>query len=159
MEWLKHFSIHSIAIGIGIGMIIAGIVNILFINDSMNDIQSIDHDPFVKIIKQNETTNDSEKSHIDGIDNKVIEESNIDNSDEMKNVDSNKAYREVYIRKGMTSEEIAQLLEEKEIILSRDEFIYVANNLQMTSRLKYGLKRIPNESSIEDILEILVEIN
>lgn len=156
---MKHFSIHSIAIGIGIGMIIAGIVNILFINDSMNDIQSIDHDPFVKIIKQNETTNDSEKSHIDGIDNKVIEESNIDNSDEMKNVDSNKAYREVYIRKGMTSEEIAQLLEEKEIILSRDEFIYVANNLQMTSRLKYGLKRIPNESSIEDILEILVEIN
>ncbi|SNR89242.1 hypothetical protein SAMN05446037_1001264 [Anaerovirgula multivorans] len=156
---MKHFSIHSIAIGIGIGMVIAGIINILFINDSMNDIQSINNDPFVKIIKQNETTNDSEKSHIDGIDNNIIEESNIDNSDEMKNVDSNKAYKEVYIRKGMTSEEIAQLLEEKEIILSRDEFIYVANNLQMTGRLKYGLKRIPNESSIEDILEILVEIN
>lgn len=153
---MKHFSIHSMAIGIGIGMILAGIINILFGDYSINDMQNINSDTFIQITNQKEINDDSEDSHMDEVDS---EDRNIDNSEEMKNVDNNKTYREVYIRKGMTSEEIAQLLEEKDIIISRDEFIYVANNLQMTSRLKYGLKRIPIESTIEEILKILVEIN
>lgn len=144
------------AIGIGIGMILAGIINILFGDYSINDMQNINSDTFIQITNQKEINDDSEDSHMDEVDS---EDRNIDNSEEMKNVDNNKTYREVYIRKGMTSEEIAQLLEEKDIIISRDEFIYVANNLQMTSRLKYGLKRIPIESTIEEILKILVEIN
>jgi len=140
-------------IGIGIGMIITSIINIVFINEKTNYINEINNSPFIKIPykDQNEETNDLNKIDI----NQSINGNNTSNSER----DIEREYKEIFIQKGMDSEEIAYLLQKNEIINNADDFIDIVNKLDVANQLKYGLKKIPNNSTLQDILEILVRIH
>lgn len=158
MNHLKRFSIHSMIIGIAIGMIISGIANILLLNNNTSSIAEIDQDFFLKITNQEEA-NTTNKASIDYMDANSSEDNDNKNGQINHVGINNNDYREIYINKGMNSEEIAKLLCEKEIILDSNEFIDLTNKLEMSKKLKYGLKKIPLNSTMEDILEILVKSN
>lgn len=140
-------------IGIGIGMIITSIINIIFINEKTNGIEEMNLKKFIKTTSENlnEVTNKSVEPCIE--DRLMAQHIVKDNF-----VETDKAYIELLIEKGMNSEEIAKLLEKNKIIIDSDEFINIANKLDVTKQLKYGLKKIPKNSSIQDILEILIKI-
>ena len=65
--------------------------------------------------------------------------------------------KEIFIEKGMDSIEIAKLLEREKIISDMDEFLKKTYELNLSRQLKYGLKKIPEGSTIEEILKILTE--
>lgn len=145
-------------IGIGIGMIITSIINLLFWQEPMNSASNIDEDPFITIV-QNEKNYDKSE----GIDSTRTEQKNsTENIHLFDNEENNKGnqeeYNGIYISKGMNSEEIAELLMDEKIISSSEAFIEMANKLGVIHRLRYGQKKIPVDSSLEDILKILVEI-
>ncbi|NLM03658.1 MAG: endolytic transglycosylase MltG [Clostridiales bacterium] len=146
---MKRFSFLNILIGIGIGMIITSIINIVFISEkynSDNHVKNVNENNFIKLPTENmyEYTEDiSEKS--------FKQENNVGfNTDE-------DSVKEIFIEKGMDSIEIAKLLEREKIISDMDEFLKKTYELNLSRQLKYGLKKIPEGSTIEEILKILTE--
>ena len=61
----------------------------------------------------------------------------------------------IEIFRGMSTDQIALLLESKGIINEATEFSELVDTLKLTNKLRFGVKEIPVNSSLEEILDIL----
>ena len=135
---MKKVSIRNIIIGIGIGMMLTSTFNMFnnyiystnLENKSVEEIKELDRD-----IETDVSKNDNVE---------------IANDNEVEN-----GYYEIDIRRGMTTEQIASHLQEEKVITDAMEFINTVKSLNMTNKLDYGKRRIPYNSTIEEILTIL----
>lgn len=154
MNFLKKISIYSLVIGIGLGIIISSIFNIVYIQLKGSNIR--EEEP---IFENSSIKFDSPKegqehgSEFLGDPN----ENQSELSDPIHKSVKNEDHHEIFIDRGMNSEEIAKLLEEKGIIKSKEEFNALAAKLKLTRNFKYGLKTIPPNSSLEEIMIILTK--
>lgn len=147
---MKKLSINSLTIGIGLGIIISSIINIIWVesrnldyNDKAAETQRIyteslnSNDNISKLASLKNSNNNSDikldKNDISDIDN------------------------EIYIPRGFNSEQIANLLEKEDIIESSKEFNELAANLVITRKFQHGLKTIPTDSTLNEIMLILTE--
>lgn len=137
-------------IGIGIGLIMAGIINVVIVHNPTNG------DSFVKPDNSTETCAIPQKGAIEDIEEKG-DDSSINEENIADNTNEETDYYEIHIEKGMNSIQIAKLLEREGIIANSEEFISLANQQKVDKVLRYGFKKIPMNSSIEEILEILVK--
>ncbi len=154
---MKRFSIRSIFLGIGIGMIITSIANIVFVNNEVMDMGQENQNNFISTVYEQGKL-DQDKSKVDTTPNTLDdEEVTMDEEDEETLLDND--YYEIYINKGMNSVEIAALLEREGIITDSKEFNILANKLGIAKVLQFGSKRIPYGSTMEEVLDILVTNN
>ncbi|SDK46425.1 hypothetical protein [Natronincola ferrireducens] len=153
---MKHFSIQSLVIGIGMGMIITSSINIL--HNGQNDINILDNNENSLVVNSQDNRGVpiiAEESHKKPYEN--AEKANNINNEENKTI-KDQEYIEIFIKKGLNSKEIAKILEEKKIIDNSDDFLLLAKELKVTNLLRHGFRKIPVNSSLEEIIEILMEI-
>ncbi|KAB3531354.1 hypothetical protein [Alkaliphilus serpentinus] len=179
---MKGFCIKSLAVGLGIGMILTASFNI-FMEPRMPEEN-------VTPIVEEENTNDLEKSienlkkNFDNQEEPEKEEEDLqplveentglenteeaDNPEEIKNpeetenpeveaIEEESEYHEIYITGGMISTEIAQLLMEEGAIEDASDFVnyLIINNA--ATKIKIGRKIIPMGSSYDEIVKILLD--
>ncbi|MCD5413633.1 MAG: hypothetical protein LR001_01320 [Clostridiales bacterium] len=177
---MYKFCTKSATIGIGIGMILIASINLLFYNptEPSEDVnltsEELNFEHSVNRIKNllNTETDQSKETIIENInsvdesnekdDNIAGEENNkevgVDNQESRKKTETeNATYVLFEIDEGMNSTEIAELLYEKGLVKDVVEFIEVANRLSATRTLKHGKKVIPQYSTIEEIIKILIK--
>ncbi|MDR5658237.1 hypothetical protein RH915_01910 [Serpentinicella sp. ANB-PHB4] len=141
---MHKFSIRSIIIGIGIGVIITSSLNLIF------------HSKLDTINNENEQSafvdfeNDQHDDTPADLSEEILEE-----IDENKEVIKESDYIEVDIPRGLTTDKIADLLFEKNIINDAKEFTKIAHSLKLTNKLHFGVKALPKEASVEEILAII----
>jgi len=158
VNFLKQISIYSLSIGVGVGIIITSIFNIVYIQ--LEDIYLNDKkSTFQQTYNKNTNITDDIKYDSDKI--KELENFNNENNLEVdmsiNNNIINTEYNKIFISKGMKSEEIARLLETEGIIESAREFNNTATKLEITKKIQYGLKTIPVNSSLDEIILILTK--
>jgi len=158
VNFLKQISIYSLSIGVGVGIIIASLFNIVYIQ--LEDIYLNDKKSTIQQI-YNKDTNITDEIKYDSEKIKELEnfnnENNLEVDTSINNNIINKEYNKIFISKGMKSEEIARLLETEGIIESAHEFNNKATKLKITKKIQYGLKTIPVDSSLDEIILILTE--
>ncbi len=147
---MKKLSINSLTIGIGLGIIISSIINIIWVesrsldyNDKVAETQkfygeSLNFNNNISKLASLKTSNNN--NHI------KLDKNNISDID-----------NEIYIPRGFNSEQIANLLEKEGIIESSEEFNELATNLVITRKFQHGLKTIPTHSTLNEIMLILTE--
>lgn len=147
---MKKLSINSLILGMGLGIIISSIINIMWIesknleyNDKQTETQNFYSEPL------NSNNNVKEETSLEGFnDNKNIKS----NKNDIPDLDN-----KIYIPRGLNSEQIANLLEQEGIIESSEEFNKLAANLVITRKLQHGIKTIPIDSTLDEIMLILTE--
>jgi len=167
---LRRVCYKSLALGLGIGIIITALANVIFHNagelEKNKEISkevinferfssSINNDASEIIIldeKMNIEVN-TEKNKEQNTPSKADEKE----EDEIKS--GEKDYVLVEIIAGMASLEIAQLLYDKGLIEDIEVFLEIATSMDAIKTLRRGIKMIPRESSIEEIVEILIKVN
>lgn len=160
----------SLALGLGIGIIITASANLIF-----DDVSEIEKDKEIKsnVINfersSDRINNDASEKIVtdEKINIEVNTEKNKEESapsiagdkeeDEIESVE--KDYVLVEIIAGMASMEIAQLLYDKGLIEDVEIFLEIATSMDAIKILRRGMKRIPRDSSIEEIVEILIKVN
>lgn len=157
MKFLKRISIYSLTIGVGLGIIITSIFNILWIQTKTNNYENENKEVINESINEHRIG----KEIVDSLTKNMITTENNEKglnsiNEDIDGTDEN-SVQEVFISKGMQSEAIAQLLESKDIIKSKEEFNSLAAKLGVTKKFQYGLKIIPRHSSLEEIILILTK--
>lgn len=160
----------SLALGLGIGIIITASANLIFHNASEIEKDKEIKNNVINFERSSDRINNdaSEKLVADEKMNiEVNTENNMEQSapsiagdkeeDEIESVE--KDYVLVEIIAGMASMEIAQLLYDKGLIEDVEIFLEIATSMDAIKTLRRGMKRIPRDSSIEEIVEILIKVN
>ena len=144
---MQKVSIQNILIGIGIGMMLtssfnmfSGYLAVTTIKDNLTE--------YSNNVIENSDSN---------ILNEELETENI--VEQQKNEEPNSTdYYQVEIKKGMTTELIAEHLKAKNIIEDTSEFVELAMKLRITTKFISGYKNIPHGSTLEEIMSILTKI-
>jgi predicted transcriptional regulator YheO len=122
-----------------------------------NPVEDINSSNYVKAL-QNLKTGISSNSSEDNVDTADARNEKQEGSGAAEMTAARNTPAEIKINKGMTSEEIADLLYEKGIIENPRDFINLAVELRVTKQFRYGIKQIPHGSSLQNIIEILTKI-
>lgn len=160
----------SLALGLGIGIIITASANLIFHNASEIEKDKEIKNNVINFERSSDRINNDASEKI-VTDEKINIEVNTENNkeesapsiagdkeeDEIESVE--KDYVLVEIIAGMASMEIAQLLYDKGLIEDVEIFLEIATSMDAIKTLRRGMKRIPRDSSIEEIVEILIKVN
>lgn len=160
----------SLALGLGIGIIITASANLIFHNASEIEKDKEIKSNVINFERSSDRINNDASEKI-VTDEKINIEVNTENNkeesapsiagdkeeDEIESVE--KDYVLVEIIAGMASMEIAQLLYDKGLIEDVEIFLEIATSMDAIKILRRGMKRIPRDSSIEEIVEILIKVN
>lgn len=160
----------SLALGLGIGIIITASANLIFHNASEIEKDKEIKSNVINFERSSDRINNDASEKI-VTDEKINIEVNTENNkeesapsiagnkeeDEIESVE--KDYVLVEIIAGMASMEIAQLLYDKGLIEDVEIFLEIATRMDAIKILRRGMKRIPRDSSIEEIVEILIKVN
>ncbi|MCD5410141.1 MAG: endolytic transglycosylase MltG [Clostridiales bacterium] len=160
----------SLALGLGIGIIITASANLIFHNASEIEKDKEIKNNVINFERSSDRINNDASEKI-VTDEKINIEVNTENNkeesapsiagdkeeDEIESVE--KDYVLVEIIAGMASMEIAQLLYDKGLIEDVEIFLEIATSMDAIKILRRGMKRIPRDSSIEEIVEILIKVN
>ena len=160
----------SLALGLGIGIIITASANLIFHNASEIEKDKEIKNNVINFERSSDRINNDASEKI-VTDEKINIEVNTENNkeestpsiagdkeeDEIESVE--KDYVLVEIIAGMASMEIAQLLYDKGLIEDVEIFLEIATRMDAIKILRRGMKRIPRDSSIEEIVEILIKVN
>ena len=160
----------SLALGLGIGIIITASANLIFHNVSEIEKDKEIKNNVINFERSSDRINNDASEKI-VTDEKINIEVNTENNkeesapsiagdkeeDEIESVE--KDYVLVEIIAGMASMEIAQLLYDKGLIEDVEIFLEIATSMDAIKILRRGMKRIPRDSSIEEIVEILIKVN
>jgi len=160
----------SLALGLGIGIIITASANLIFHNASEIEKDKEIKSNVINFERSSDRINNEASEKI-VTDEKINIEVNTENNkeesvpsiagdkeeDEIESVE--KDYVLVEIIAGMASMEIAQLLYDKGLIEDVEIFLEIATRMDAIKILRRGMKRIPRDSSIEEIVEILIKVN
>ncbi len=165
---MRKICIRSMVLGIGIGLILVATLNLIFQYKS-NTLQSNADDASAssgleaslqnmkKDMSEAGITNEDTGNNSDIIPQEDKGE-DIKVSDEETGAGNDPPY-EIRISRGMTSETIADLLLENDVIDNRQEFIDLAIELKMTKQFKYGIKLVPRDATLKEIIEILTKVD
>lgn len=136
----KVFTI-ILVIGISIGLLLGSSINILA-NKNHNQAENKKQNEFDRKIN-NETQNSD--SH-----NKIVSEEPIkqDNKD-------TEMYINIIIQNGFTSNKVADILYENELIFNKNDFLTLLRCLDLSSKLRVGEKTIKKGSSMIEIIDII----
>ncbi len=162
---MRKICIRSMVLGIGIGLILVASLN-LFFQYKSNTIQA-NANPAPGPSSLEESLQNMKKDMSEaGIANEdtgnnsdIIPEPEAEEVAEAESDANDMLPVEIRITRGMTSETIADLLVENGVIASRQEFIDLAIELKMTKQFKYGIKLVPHEATLEEIIEILTKVD
>ncbi|KAB3535852.1 endolytic transglycosylase MltG [Alkaliphilus pronyensis] len=166
-------------IGIGVGMILAASFNIVFSNNeqqsSINLYNQKQNELEATIANlKNSYSHDNTKKNKEGVGINREEYADNNNEEEVNNNQqgNNKAnnnsvetdetieqdYYEIYITKGMNSQEIAGVLLDIGAIESEEDFLNYSIKKKVTTKFRIGYKKIPVDSSYDDIISILTNV-
>ncbi|MCC5909827.1 MAG: hypothetical protein JJT76_05260 [Clostridiaceae bacterium] len=137
---MKKFSIHSMALGIGVGMILTAILNIFF-NTGLTEAKNYTTTDQFITLPEMKTNYDIEKI-----------EQNFDD------IHKNQEHITINIERGMNTGDIAVLLQKEGLISNSNDFLKTADRMEATNKMRFGEKKIPNNSTLEDIVKILIQI-
>lgn len=143
----------TLLIGIGIGFIISSTLNIIakeFFTPEINDdfiihrakeLGMVDKESnFISINKEDVVKQENEKD---------IKAEYLDEDETIK----------FKIPQGVNSEEIADILLEKKIIQSKDEFLDEINRLKLSEKIRWGIYEISYDESLESIINKITANN
>ncbi len=144
---------------IGVVAVVAGIIgwrlDILFASDTLDD--QPEKNSIVTSNKKN-TTNNSEKKDDKIIKDKKNENSKLDKeSKKTENEEQKDEIVTISIPEGVSSEKIAGILLENDLIKDKKEFLDTAANLNLETKLRPGKFEIKQNSTYEEILQIITK--
>ncbi len=167
---MRRVCYKSLALGLGIGIIITASANLIFHNASeLEKNKEIKNDVINFERSSDRISNDNSETIV--VDEKMNIEVNTENNKEQSGLSiadekeedeiesGEKDYILVEIISGMASMEIAQLLYDKGLIENIEVFLKIATSMDAIKTLRRGMKMIPRDSSIEEIVEILIKVN
>lgn len=168
---MKNLKFTFWLIGFGCGMVVSGIIGVLFtINLQAHETASEPIEIVTDQLKQREL---EEEKKVEVKNEQVIQDgkmrldmdvnkqnSEITPSSELTTTSTikvvQKKYCEMEIPKNMSAVEICELLEEKGVISSSEAFLEYVKSQNMQSRLRAGKVKVPILGSHKDILDALV---
>ena len=136
----KVFTI-ILVIGISIGLLLGSSINILA-NKNHNQDENKKQNEFDQKINNEIQNSDT--------DNKITSEERIkqDNKD-------TEMYINIIIQNGFTSNKVADILYENELIFNKNDFLTLLRCLDLSSKLRVGEKTIKKGSSMIEIIDII----
>ncbi|GAB6088207.1 hypothetical protein JCM11672_34790 [Alkaliphilus crotonatoxidans] len=164
---MKKLCYFSLIIGIGIGMIITASLNELVGGNDQEIPQVVDNSSQGELEKTLGEIKNSlivQQSQLDQIEGDLENEPEKMENDELYPSDGDKIEDtkpqepvEITILPGMHTQAIADLMAEKGLIESPEDFIEEAYAKDVTRKFRAGKVLIPRGSSIEDIFELLTK--
>lgn len=129
-----------LVIGISIGLLLGSSINILT-NKNYDQSENKEQNEFDKKINNDSQNQDSDK--------KVVSEKPLkENKDE-------EMYINIIIQNGFTSNKVADILYENELIFNKNDFLTLLRCLDLSSKLRVGEKTIKKGSSMVEIIDII----
>ncbi|WP_099189129.1 hypothetical protein [Tepidibacter mesophilus] len=129
-------------IGISIGLLIGSSINIL-INKDYHQTENTKKNQLNQTI--NKTKNNSQNQ----------EDNNQVTNKESLNENNKEEYIKIIIQNGFTSNKVADILYENELILNKNDFLILLKSLDLSSKLRVGEKTIKKGSSMIEIINII----
>ncbi|HHY77102.1 MAG TPA: endolytic transglycosylase MltG [Clostridiales bacterium] len=145
---MKTYDIKSIMLGIGLGLVIASILNINIYGNFGNSISD-------DVLK----TEATKRGFIiynpeDIINKKTIDSNNGDNKSKTNNYENNDEIK-IQIMKGYDALETAKVLFNNGLIKDIPEFVHRLEEKNKDKKIQYGTYIIKNGTSYDDIIEII----
>ncbi len=137
----KVFTI-ILVIGISIGLLLGSSINVL-VNKNNNQYENKKENEFAQKIN-------NEPQHPNSNNNQVSKEEPF-----KKNNKDDEVYVNIIIQNGFTSNNVADILYENELILNKDDFLTLLRCLDLSSKLRVGEKNIKKGSSMMEIIDII----
>lgn len=129
-----------LVIGISIGLLLGSSINILT-NKNYDQSENKKQNEFDKKINKDSQSQDSDK--------KVVSEK------PLKENENEEIYINIIIQNGFTSNKVADILYENELIFNKNDFLTLLRCLDLSSKLRVGEKTIKKGSSMIEIIDII----
>ena len=129
-----------LVIGISIGLLLGSSINILT-NKNYDQSENKKQNEFDKKINKDSQSQDSDK--------KVVSEK------PLKENENEEMYINIIIQNGFTSNKVADILYENELIFNKNDFLTLLRCLDLSSKLRVGEKTIKKGSSMIEIIDII----
>ncbi|MCT4509265.1 MAG: hypothetical protein N4A48_11035 [Tepidibacter sp.] len=142
-----------LVLGISIGLLLGSSVNILANNNSQPKLKEKNEfsQPIDKVDNNQNNTNQVTKEEPvkeeiveEPIEEKVVEEDIV-----------KEEYVTIVIQNGFTSNKVADILYDHELIFNKNDFLTLLRCLNLSSRLRIGEKTIKRGSSMMEIIDII----
>lgn len=142
---MKLYDIKGIMLGMGIGLVLSGIININIYGKDLND----------DYIKTEAIKRGFIVINPEDIINKEIKNNEVKDDEIIDTEVSEKEEVKIEIIKGSNSYDVAELLMKNGLILDAKEFLSRLKELDKERKIQYGVYIIKKGSSYNDIIDII----